>query len=99
MRFEWDDKKNRANRQKHGISFEEASTIFKDPRLVLVPDREVDGEYRWHAIGLYRAVAVLVVVHTQRDDGFHEVVRIISARKAESEEITVYEDENGSLHA
>jgi uncharacterized DUF497 family protein len=52
MRFEWDARKNRANRKKHaGIDFETASRIFADPSLMLRKDRVIDGEECWHAIG------------------------------------------------
>jgi uncharacterized DUF497 family protein len=47
MEFTWDEQKNRANRQKHGISFENAMLVFDDPYHLTSQDREVDGEPRW----------------------------------------------------
>lgn len=91
MIFEWDAEKNRSNEKKHSINFEAASRVFEDPRWVLREDRLVDGEQRWHAIGIARQ-AVLVVVHLYREvtpDG-EEIVRIISAREASSQERRFY---------
>jgi uncharacterized DUF497 family protein len=76
-RFEWDEEKNLANRRKHGISFEEASTIFERPVLSL-EDEGHDGEVRERSYGLVGGVVVVCVVHTDRDG----LTRIISARKA-----------------
>lgn len=51
MRFEWDAGKNRTNQAKHsGLDFETASRVFNDPKIILVEDRVVEGEQRWHAI-------------------------------------------------
>jgi uncharacterized DUF497 family protein len=76
-RFEWDDEKNLANRRKHGISFEEASTIFDGPVLSLEDEGE-HSEVRERSYGLIGGVVVACVVHTDRDG----TTRIISARKA-----------------
>jgi hypothetical protein len=103
VRFEWDEAKNLANKRKHGISFEEASHVFFDPLHVVVEDRVLDGEQRWQALGVVKrnagSLILLLVAHTIRDesktDGYVEVVRIISARKATPEERRVYEVENG----
>src|SRR5271165_6128456 len=92
MRFEWDAEKNRSNQKKHaGIDFETASRVFADPRLMLRKDRLVDGEQRWHGIGAVRK-AVLLVVHAYReeDPNGEEVIRIISAREADSRERRVH---------
>ena len=52
MRFEWDSRKNRINQAKHsGVDFETAARVFDDPNVVLMHDRVVGGEQRWHAIG------------------------------------------------
>lgn len=76
-RFEWDKEKNLANRRKHGISFEEAATIFDGPVLSL--EDEGDGsEVRERSYGLIGGVVVACVIHTDREG----VTRIISARKA-----------------
>jgi uncharacterized DUF497 family protein len=76
-RFEWDDAKNAANRSKHGISFEEAATIWEGP-VVTGPDEAHDLEPREKSFGLIGAMTVVCVVHTERDGK----IRIISARKA-----------------
>jgi uncharacterized DUF497 family protein len=78
MDFEWDPGKARANRAKHGIDFELAKDVFRDPaRLIILEDRREDEE-RWRTIGLAGG-KVLFVVYTERDE---DVIRIISARKA-----------------
>ena len=50
--FEWDEAKNLANQRKHGVSFQQASLVFRDPQRVLVAERVVDGEQRWQSIGI-----------------------------------------------
>ena len=86
MYFEWDEKKNKTNIKKHGISFEEACQIFTDPHLLLIPD-PCDSEERWNAIGFVETI--LFVVYTERND---DTLRIISARKANKEEINGYKN-------
>lgn len=103
IRFEWDEAKNLSNQRKHGVSFEEASQVFRDPLHVTVDDRVVDEEQRWQTVGMARRPAgnllLLLVAHTVREDmepdTFIDVVRIISARRATPEERKSYEDENG----
>ncbi len=103
IRFEWDEAKNLANQRKHGVSFRQASQVFRDPMRVLLTDRISDGEQRWHTLGFVGEAAggiiLLLVVHTIREElesgAFVEVVRIISARKATPKERRAYEDENG----
>lgn len=88
MRFEWDPEKAASNLEKHGVSFEEASTVFGD-RLaisVLDPDRSVDEE-RWLTTGVSDQGHVLIVWHTNRG----ESVRIIGARRASPDERRTYE--------
>lgn len=88
-RFEWDPVKAQANRAKHGVTFEEAATVFSDPLVLLQVDLE-HGEARQVAIGQSRFSArVLFVVHIEVEDG---VIRIISARKATKHEKRSYED-------
>ncbi len=88
--FEWDDAKAAANAQKHGVTFEEARTVFRDPLAIeLVDDREEYGEDRFILIGM-SAARVLVVVYTTRNDRN----RIISARKAEPNERRVYHEQD-----
>lgn len=96
LRFEWDEAKNRANRAKHGIGFDEACRVFADPLCVTVQDRVESGELRWQTIGALGAVAIVLVAHTITEideDGTEvEVVRIISARKATRKERQRYEE-------
>ena len=91
-RFAWDENKNRANRSKHGISFEIASLVFEDSNLITRKDREIDGEQRWHTIGY--ADGILTVAHTAQDSGADEIIRIISARRATAAERKLYEKED-----
>ncbi len=96
MRFEWDPEKDRANQRKHAVSFATASAVFDDPHVVFLLDRIVDGDERWQAIGLLNGIHLLVVVHTDRSAQFEdEVIRIISARKAERSEERIYDQANG----
>ncbi|MGK5090358.1 BrnT family toxin [Bdellovibrionota bacterium FG-2] len=83
--FEWDEKKNSANRDKHGISFEEAATIFLNVpfRVMFDPDHS-DSEDRYLAIGISLKSRILLVVHCENESGTR--VRIISARKATKNE-------------
>ena len=90
MIFVWDEKKNRGNRRKHGVSFETAARIFEDPNVVSYPDRVVDGEDRWHAIGSAGGIAVVPVVHTSKEQNGEEEIRIIPARKASPRERALY---------
>jgi uncharacterized DUF497 family protein len=91
MDFEWDDAKAASNLRKHGIAFEEAARVFLDPdRVDWVDDCEEYGEERWLSIGWVDPV-LLVVVHAMR--GIHgEVIRIISARKANARERAIYHE-------
>lgn len=92
MHFEWDELKNRANRTKHGVSFETARLVFDDPNAVSVQDRHEDGEERWQTMGLVGSTLILLVAHTERQsEGNEQVVRIISARKATPNERRRYE--------
>lgn len=75
--FEWDPAKDAANWAKHGISFEEAATIFEGP-ILSYEDDELDGEVRERSYGLLGGTVVVCVIHTDRGG----TTRIISARKA-----------------
>ena len=88
MRFEWDTRKASANLKIHGVTFEEASTVFGDPLAgtVFDPDHSED-EPRYVTIGESTSKRLIVVVHTERD----EATRIISARPAERHEKKKYE--------
>ncbi len=97
--FEWNDAKNRANRRKHGLSFEEAALVFRDPGHVSTQDQVKDGEERWQTIGLVKGVLLLMVAHTVYEESAQETsVRIISARRATQQARRFYEDENSSLY-
>ena len=87
MDFTWDDRKNRANRKKHSVSFETAATVFDDPFHLSVQDREVDDEARWQTIGIV-ADQVLVVAHTVDEEA--EMIRTLSARRATRREREIY---------
>jgi uncharacterized DUF497 family protein len=88
LRFEWDRKKAQANSRKHGITFEEASTIFGDPLSITIADPAHSiGQDRFSTIGTSANNRFIVVVHTDRDD----IIRIISARKATRNETRQYE--------
>jgi len=91
--FDWDPEKARRNLAKHGVAFDLATLVWDDRLHVIVPDRVVDGEQRWHAVGMVGPVAVLLVVHTYPDDLDEDRVRIIGARKATTHERSRYEQE------
>lgn len=87
--FEWDERKNRANRKKHGVSFEEARSAFFDENARVIPDPEhSEEEERFVLLGLSTSLRVLVVCHCYRQDD--DAIRIISARKADRTEQTQY---------
>jgi uncharacterized DUF497 family protein len=97
IRFEWDSAKAAANRCKHGVSFETASRVFADPYALYEQDRIVDTESRWQAIGIVDGLLMLMVAHTTHERDSVEVIRIISARRANRKERRRYEQENGSI--
>jgi uncharacterized protein len=92
VHFTWDERKNRSNKAKHGVSFETAALVFNDPYHLSRPDREVEGELRWHTMGMIPEMQVLLVVHTvsEAGDQGEEIVRLISARKATLRERSIY---------
>ena len=94
-RFDWDPIKAASNRRKHGVSFQTAVLVFADPKALVVQDRIENGEERWQAIGVVEGLFMLVVAHTVREQDDLEVIRIISARRANREEKRRYEEENG----
>ena len=89
MEFEWDANKATSNLKKHGIRFEEAVLVFDDPQHLSRHDRYENGEYRWQTIGLVHGVIVVLVAHSVRFESGTEVIRIISARKADGKELSV----------
>ncbi len=89
LTFEWDERKARSNLGKHGVSFEEAATIFGDRLSLTIPDPEHSlTEERYITIGKALTRKLLVVVHTDRGDN----IRIISARRASRRERRFYEE-------
>jgi uncharacterized DUF497 family protein len=85
LRFEWDERKALQNRRKHGISFEEAETVFSDDYGLLIDDPDHAGvEDRFLLLGLSASLRTLVVAHCYRKAD--DVIRIISARKATRKE-------------
>ena len=91
MDFDWDKEKAAANRIKHGISFEEAQTVFNDCDALRIYDPDhSEKEERFVLLGLSSLFRVLVVCHCYREDD--EQIRIISARKATKKEAATYEE-------
>ncbi|MDH4022895.1 MAG: BrnT family toxin [Gammaproteobacteria bacterium] len=89
LRFEWDPRKDRANQKKHGVSFSEAKTVFLDEFARIIDDPENDeGEERFLMLGMSIGLRVLVVCHCLR--GSDQVIRIISARRADASERKEY---------
>lgn len=89
IKFEWDESKARRNLRKHGIDFNEASTVFADSLSITIPDPDHSQEEQpWVTVGLSNRHRLLVVVHTEEN----ESVRIISARKADRIERRKYEE-------
>ena len=87
--FEWDETKNRVNVKKHGISFNEAVTVFTDENAILISDEDhSEHEERFVLIGFSRRLRLLVVCHCYR--GSDSIIRIISARKANKHESEQY---------
>ncbi len=91
MRFDWDPRKAAGNKDKHGVSFEEAITAFDDPYALIERDEEhsTSKEIRESLIG-EATPGVLVIIFTIRESG--SVYRIISARKASKKEKNIYEE-------
>ena len=90
--FEWDDKKAAINYRKHGVRFEEAARAFDDPFAISEQDRIENGEQRWQTMGMTGGYLLLLVAHTVRSENEGiEIVRIISARRADRKERRRYE--------
>ena len=89
LNFEWDEKKAKSNRKKHGIGFDEAATVFLDPLSMTIPDHDHSAEeQRYIDIGSSEKGRVLVVVYTDRGVN----IRIISCRRATYSERRYYEE-------
>ena len=89
MRFDWDPRKAGENLRKHGVSLDEASSVFDDPLGITYQDPDhSDEERRWVTFGYSASNRLLVVSHTERDD----TSRIINARPATRSEQKIYEE-------
>lgn len=90
--FEWDPEKAKENWQKHGIRFEQAATVFRDPRAMTIYDNEHSlAEERWITMGISVSSILLVVHHTFREETMNSVtIRLISSRKATRKERQQY---------
>lgn len=89
MQFEWDPIKARKNLAKHGVSFDEAASVFHDPLAVTGADPDhSEGEVRMVTFGMSAAGRLLVVAHTER----RNAIRIISARVVTQQERRIYEE-------
>ena len=90
MLFEWDEDKARSNLRKHGVSFDEAQSVFTDQFSITIPDPEHSNEEeRLLILGLSHKKRVLVVIYTERG----KRIRLISARKANRKERRKYEED------
>ena len=89
IQFEWDERKNQANKRRHKVSFEDAQTVFLDENAIRFfdPDHS-DDEDRFLMLGMSFTLRVLIVSHCYRQDD--SVIRIISARKADKQEQSKY---------
>ncbi|MGD9562111.1 MAG: BrnT family toxin [Pyrinomonadaceae bacterium] len=92
--FEWDIRKERLNINKHGVTFDEAKSIFADENLLTFKDDfHSEAEDRFLSIGLSTDVKILLVVHTEIGRNSNEIlIRLISARKATRNEQKRYEE-------
>lgn len=89
IKFEWDENKNRINKSKHKISFEEAKTVFYDDEALVIDDpKHSREEERFIILGFSKRANLLVVCHCYRKS--ESVIRIISARKATKSEERQY---------
>ena len=90
LSFEWDPRKAATNRRKHGVSFEEAATVFSDDRALVIDDPDhSEAEDRFVLLGVSATLRVLVVVHCYREGDAR--IRLISARKATRSERAQYD--------
>ena len=89
LKFDWDPRKDEANQKKHGVSFEEAQSVFFDDYATQFDDEEHSGqEERFILLGMSSKPQVLIVCHCERKSG--SVIRLISARKATAAECEHY---------
>ena len=99
MRFEWDEQKNRQNLHKHDVRFETAVLVFDDPYAITQRDVTFEDEERWITVGAIGPGSILLVVHTFYEEHDEEVIRVISARAAESHERRAYEEAHKGAEA
>ena len=93
--FEWDESKALRNLRKHGVAFDDAVWVFADPFAVMRQDRIEGGELRWQTLGMVDGHLVLLVAHTVGETQDNtEVIRIISARRADRKERKRYENQD-----
>jgi uncharacterized DUF497 family protein len=85
MRFTWNGAKRKANLKKHGLDFADVEHVFSGPMVLIEDNRNHYGEQRMIGVGLLEVI-VVVVVHVESDDQ----IRIISMRKADSDETDLY---------
>jgi uncharacterized protein len=91
LTFEWDEEKDLSNQRKHGVSFEEAKSVFNDPRSITIADElHSDEEDRYLDLGMSSRGRLVVVSYTERAPN----IRIISCRKATKSERKAYEQAN-----
>ncbi len=96
MHFEWDPNKNEINKKKHGLSFDEAKTVFYDEYAVLFDDPDHSAEEdRFLILGISQRENLCIVSHCYRGDD--EIIRIISARKATKSETAFYTSNRGEV--
>lgn len=90
IRFEWDLVKAASNFRKHGVSFQEAQSVFSDEQALLINDPDhSENEDRFVLLGFSQSLRLLIVVHCYRADG--DLIRIISARRADAGERYTYQ--------
>ena len=96
MLFEWDSKKDEANRDKHGLSFDEVTELFTSGTdfLEIYDEEHSDQEDRFIALGPTRA-GLVVVVYTEPQD---DTIRIVSARKATKKEVELFRKHQGGIN-
>src|SRR6202051_4766191 len=99
MRFEWDENKDRLNFRKHDVRFETAILVFDDPYAITQRDRTLYEEERWTTVGAIGPGSILLVIHTFYEEHGEEVIRVISARAAESHERRAYEEAHKGAEA
>lgn len=94
MRFEWDERKDKENTKKHGISFRDAQEVFDDPFHLSLLDKRFDYfDERWITIGITKGQQILVVGHLYYfNENGEETIRIITARKGTKKEREHYEN-------